>query len=183
MMTNRNEKHDGLHRAVDKASDALGGMVGRAAANTAGSTSAAAFVENAAIGDMYEIAAGKLALRHARSDRVKDAAMKMIDDHTTSTHQLRSAMLMNETKGVPPLPDSIDARRKTMLDHLEAAPADKFDATYLDQQILAHKETVDLMTGFRDTGDNAQLRSFAAGTAPVVQRHLTHMEHLRAELG
>lgn len=182
MMTQRNETHEGLHRAADKASDALGGMVGRASANSAGSTSAAAFAENAAIGDMYEIAAGKLALQHARSDAVKAAALKMIQDHTTSTQQLRSAMTMNETKGIPALPDAIDARRKTMLDHLQTAPADKFDATYLDQQILAHKETVDLMTGFRDRGDNAQLRSFAAGTAPVVQRHLKHMESLKAQL-
>jgi len=182
-MTKRDEKHGSLHRAVDKASDALGGMAGRASANSSGSTSAAAFVENAAIGDMYEIAAGKLALQHARSDEVKAAARKMVADHTTSTHQLRSAMLMNETKGVPAPPDSIDARRKTMLDHLEAAPADKFDETYLDQQILAHKETVDLMSGFRDSGDNAQLRSFARGTAPVVQRHLSHMERLKSKLG
>ena len=181
-MTERNEKHEGLHRAKDKASDAVGGMVGRAAANSVGSSSAAAFVENAAIGDMYEIAAGKLALKHAQSDEVKAAAKKMIADHTTSTHQLRSAMLMNETRGVPAPPDAIDARRKAMLDHLEAAPAHKFDATYLDQQVLAHKETVDLMTGFRDHGDNAQLRSFAGGTAPVVQRHLTHMERLKSKL-
>ena len=183
MMTERNEKHGALHRAVDKAADAMGGMAGRASANTAGSHSAAAFAQNAAIGDMYEIAAGKLALQHASHPLVKEAALKMIDDHSTSTHQLRSAMLMNETKGVPALPDKIDARRKSMLDHLQATPADKFDATYLDQQILAHKETVDLMTGYRDSGDNAQLRSFAEGTAPVVQRHLAHMERLKAQVG
>lgn len=182
MMTERNEKHGTLHRAVDKTSDALGGIIGRAAANTAGSASAASFVENAAIGDMYEIAAAKVALQHAQSDSVKAAALKMIADHTTSTHQLRSAMIMNETEGVPALPDSIDARRKTMLDHLQAAPADKFDATYLDQQILAHKESVDLMNGFKDGGDNAQLRSFAAGTAPVVERHLAAMERLRERI-
>jgi putative membrane protein len=182
MMSERNEQHGTLHRAVDKASDAVGGMVGRAAANSAGSTSGASFVENAAIGDMYEIAAAKVALQHAQSDLVKAAAHKMIADHTTSTHQLRSAMMMNETKGVPALPDSIDARRKTMLDHLQAAPADKFDATYLDQQVLAHKETVDLMNGFKDGGDNAQLRSFAAGTAPVVERHLAAMERLRDQI-
>ena len=74
MMTERNEKHGTLHRAVDKTSDALGGIIGRAAANTAGSASAASFVENAAIGDMYEIAAAKVALQHAQSDLVKAAA-------------------------------------------------------------------------------------------------------------
>lgn len=181
-MNTHTPKHEGIVGLVDKASDAVGGMVGRASAKTAGSHSAAAFVENASIGDMYEIAAGKLAVRHARSEQVREAALKMIDDHTTSTHQLQSALLMNETGNALAIPDSIDQRRKTMLDHLEAAPADKFDSTYLDQQVLAHKETVDLMTGYRDSGDNAQLRSFAAGTAPVVERHLRHMERLKAEL-
>ena len=69
-----------------------------------------------------------------------------------------------------------------MLEHLEAAPDDKFDETYLDQQVLAHKETVDLMTGYAASGDNWQLRSFAEGTAPVVQRHLAMMEQLRAAI-
>ncbi len=106
----------------------------------------------------------------------------MIVDHTTSTHHLRSALRMNSTRGLPPPPTELDERRKTMIEHLEAAPDEKFDETYVDQQVLAHKETVDLMTGFRDHGDNPQLRSLAAGTAPVVTRHLAHMERLRARL-
>lgn len=181
-MTAGNEKHEGMQRTMDKTGDAVGGMVGRMTASTAGSTRADEFVESAAIGDLYEIASARLALRRARSEEIKAAARKMIADHTTSTHQLRSALRMNSTKGLPPPPIEMDERRKTMMEHLEAAPDDKFDATYLDQQVLAHKETVDLMTGFRDHGDNAQLRSLAAGTAPVVTRHLTHMETLRAQL-
>lgn len=182
-MTDKNDKHTGLERVVDKAADTVGGFAGRLKANTAGSVSGAEFAKNAAIGDLYEIQAARLALRRARAPETKATAQKMIDDHTTSTHHLRSAMRMNATKGLAPLPLEMDERRKGMIEHLEAAPDDKFDETYLDQQIAAHKETVALMTGFRDSGDNAQLRSLATGTAPVVERHLAHVEALRKQMG
>lgn len=178
-----NEQHSTLRHTMDKATDAVGGMVGRVEAKSAGSKSAAAFVENAAIGDKYEIEAAKIALGRARSEEVRQAARQMIADHTTSTHQLRSALRMNETKGVPPPPAGLDERRKTMIEHLDKAPGEDFDSTYLDQQVLAHKETHDLMSGFARSGDNAQLRSFAMGTAPVVARHLKKMESLKARLG
>ncbi|RXZ66308.1 DUF4142 domain-containing protein [Pelagerythrobacter rhizovicinus] len=181
-MTGNDEKHEGVRRTMDKAGDVVGGMVGRMTASTAGSTRADEFVKSAAIGDLYEIAAARLALRRSRTDEVRAAATKMIADHTTSTHHLRSALRMNSTRGLPAPPLEMDERRKTMIDHLKAAPDDKFDKTYVDQQVLAHKETVDLMTGFREHGDSPQLRSLAAGTAPVVQRHLAHMERLRARL-
>lgn len=182
-MTQDTEKHTGLRHTLDKTVDTLGGMAGRASAKTAGSHSAAEFIESAAISDKYEIAAAEIALQRSRSERVKQAALKMIHDHTTSTHQLKSALRMNETAGLPAPPASVDERRRTMLDHLAKAPDDKFDATYLDQQVLAHKEAHDLMSGFASNGDNPQLRSFAQGTAPVIARHLKHMEGLRAEVG
>lgn len=49
----------------------------------------------------------------------------------------------------------------------------------MDQQVLAHEETATLMRNYRDNGDNAQLRSFAAGTLPVVERHLKRAEKLK----
>ena len=181
-MNTHHDKHTGLHRAADKVQDALGGMHGRMKAKSLGSESGEAFAKNAAIGDIYEVTAARMALRRTGAERIREAALKMIDDHTTATHQLRSAHRMSETRGLPDLPTEVDTRRRKMLEHLEAAPDDKFDETYLDQQVLAHKETVDLMNGYAASGDNWQLRSFAAGTAPVVQRHLTMMEKLRAAI-
>jgi putative membrane protein len=165
-----------------KAKELVSGVVGRVAARAAGGQSSTAFIRNAAVGDLYEIESAKLALERAKSPRVKEVAQQMIDDHTTSTHQLQSALRMNETRGESAAPTSLDARRRTMVDNLREASDDEFDQAYLDQQVLAHKETVDLMTTYRDRGKNAQLRSFAAGTAPVVKRHLHHMEALRGEL-
>ena len=170
----------GIKNAVDKVTDAIGGTVGKASAAT--TTSADTFVENAAIGDLYEIAAARVALSRAHSEQLRSAANKMIDDHTTATNHLKAALEMNETHGVRSAPKALDSRRETMLKHLEDAPADAFDSTYLDQQVLAHEETVSLMRSYSEGGDNPQLRSFASGTLPVVERHLSRMKALRAQL-
>jgi putative membrane protein len=169
-----------VKKTLDKATDALGGMAGKMTA--AMTTEPDGFVENAAIGDMYEIAAAGIALRKGRSDHIRMMARQMIADHTTSKHQLQAALEMNETRGVAPPPRELDMRRQTMIRHLEEAPEDGFDAMYLDQQVLAHEETVTLMRGFEEHGHNPQLRSYAAGTRPVVERHLNMVREMRAHL-
>jgi putative membrane protein len=163
-----------------KVTDALGGAMGQMSASMA--VTADRFVENAAIGDLYEITAAEIALRRSSSDDVRAMAREMIEDHTTSKHQLQAALESGEARGVAAPPRTLDGRRQSMIQHLEEAPDDAFDSTYVDQQLLAHEETVTLMRSYRDGGDNPQLRSYAAGTAPVVERHLEHVKQLRAEL-
>ena len=165
---------------MEKVTDAVGGVVGKmGAAMTSGADS---FVEQASIGDAYEIAAGELALRRSRNDAVRSAATKMVADHTTSRHHTLAALEMNETRGVAAPPQSLDTRRQTMLTHLTEADEEAFDQTYLDQQVLAHEETTSLMRSYVERGDNPQLRSLAMANLPVVERHLTYMKALRAQL-
>lgn len=163
-----------------KVTDALGGAMGQVSASMA--VTADRFVENAAIGDLYEITAAEIALRRSASEDVRTIAREMIEDHTTSRHQLQAALESSEARGVAPPPRTLDSRRQTMVKHLEEAPDDAFDSTYVDQQVLAHEETATLMRSYRDGGDNPQLQSYAAGTAPVVERHLDHVKQLRAAL-
>ena len=106
----------------------------------------------------------------------------MLEQHTTSTHQLEAALETNEARRIATPPEQLDKRRSEMLEHLRAAPADKFDVTYLDQQVMAHEEALNLMQNYQSQGDNPQLASVAAGAAPVIARHLEHMRTLRAEL-
>ena len=169
-----------IKNTVDKVTDAVGGTAGKMGA--AMTTDAASFVENAAIGDTYEIEAAHIALRRSTDKTVHTIARQMIADHTTSTHHLRAALEMNETDGVSTPPGELDSRRQTMIDHLADAPDDAFDSSYLDQQVLAHEETASLLRSYGQSGDNAQLRSFALGTLPVVERHLAHVKEVRQSL-
>lgn len=169
-----------IKNTVNKVTDIAGGAVGKLKAST--TTKADDFVKNAAAGDLYEIEAAKVALVRSRDERVGQIARNMIADHMTSAHHLQAALEMNETRGVEPPPRTLDARRKTMLDHLAEAPSDAFDRAYLDQQVLAHEETISLMRNYCEGGDNAQLRSVALGTLPVVERHLAAVKAVRESM-
>lgn len=171
------EKHGTVRHTFDKLQDVVGGMMGRMSASMV--TSANAFVEKAALSDRYEIEAAIVALRRTKSPEVMLLAKTMIADHTASTHNLQAALEMNETRGVMGPPPELDARHRTLVDHLLAAPDEMFDSTYLDQQVLAHEEALALLVNYRDEGDNPQLRSCAGAFAPVVYRHLQHCKALR----
>lgn len=170
----------GITNKLHKMTDAMGGTAGKMNASTI--TDADSFVEHAAIGDRYEIDAARLALRRSKREDVQQIARKMIADHATSTHHLNAALEMRETAGVTAPPNELGTRHRTMLDHLTSASDDSFDNTYLDQQALAHEETISLMHHYGHNGDNPQLRSFALGTLPVVERHLARVSLVRDTL-
>jgi putative membrane protein len=168
----KREKRGGLRGTMDKMTDTVGGMVGKTAAATV--TDARSFVEKAAIGDMYEVEAARIALQRSRAAPVLTMAQMMLDDHTTSTHQMMSALRSSEVTrphgGLMP-PTDLDTRRRGMIDHLRNAADDEFDQRYLDQQEMAHSETETLLSGYGDSGDNPQLQSVARSALPMVQRH------------
>ncbi|MGA0608496.1 DUF4142 domain-containing protein [Phenylobacterium sp. VNQ135] len=170
------DKEDGgLKGLAHKAQDMVGGMVGLASASTAGSHNAQAFIANACIADLYEIEAGRLAARRAQSDAVRMFGAMMVEHHTTAMHQMHSALHSHEvTDHIPDAAPTqeLDERRAGMLKHLQEAADTDFDHMYLDQQRMAHQESVALHKGYAENGDNPQLRSVAMGGLPMVERHL-----------
>jgi putative membrane protein len=180
-MSDNDNNGGGLKGAVDKAQDMIGGVVGMASAATAGSHDSEAFVANAGIGDLYEIEAGEMAMLRSRSDGVRDFAQMMVEHHTTSMHQMQSALASSEVRSdLPSLqaPMDLDERRRGMIDNLRDAPDDAFDGRYMDQQRSAHQETATLLKGYLEHGDNPQLRSVARGALPMVERHLKALGHV-----
>jgi len=134
------------------------------------------FVENAAISDMFEIAASKLALTRATDPQIKAYAKQMIAAHEATTAALKKTLATADA-GVT-LPTAMDERRTGMLDDLTKTDAAKFDAKYLDQQTLAHREALGLMDSYATHGDNAALKALAAETKPKIQMHLDMVSKL-----
>jgi putative membrane protein len=165
-----NHNGGGLKGLVDKAQDMMGGVVGMASAETAGRNTEA-FVTSASIGDLYEIEAGRIAAVRGRSEEVRMLGAMMVEHHTTSMHQMQSALMSSETPDLPPTM-ALDERRQGMIDNLQAATDDAFDGRYLDQQRMSHQETLTLLKGYAEHGDNPQFRSVAVGGLPMVERHL-----------
>ena len=174
-MSGSNEHGGGFKGLVDKAQDMVGGVVGMASAATAGSHGSEAFVANATMGDLYEVEAAQLALQRSQTGGVREFAQMMAEHHTTSMHQMQSALASSEVRSQLPsigAPTALDERRRGMIDNLRDATDDGFDGRYLDQQRSAHQETATLLKGYLEHGDNPQLRSVARGALPMVERHL-----------
>ena len=134
----------------------------------------AAFVRTAAISDMYEIQASKLAQTKAASADVKTFASKMITDHTKTSDQLKS--IVSSKPGMT-LPTSLDAKHKALLAKLKSAGT-SFDSTYAHQQLEAHQQAVMLFTSESQHGKDADLKKFATDTLPALQQHLAMAQQL-----
>jgi len=134
------------------------------------------FVTAAAISDMYEVEAGKIAAQRSKNKEVRDFAAKMVKGHTQTTDELKT-LLRDDKANVTP-PTQLDDRHQAMLDELRGAKGSDFDNRYISQQIDAHKEALILMRGYAKDGDVASIQSFATKTVPVVQAHLDMAQRL-----
>jgi putative membrane protein len=164
---NETAESPGQTEPVNAAQDAMSSAVGAVASATLGQTTEG-FATNAAISDMYEIEAGKLAQEKGQAAGVKEFGAMMVKDHTASSTEMKPlAQAANVT-----LPTELDERRKGLLDNLRAASAADFDKVYIDQQVAAHEEAHNLLAGYAQDGGDAGLKAFATKTAPIVQGHL-----------
>jgi putative membrane protein len=103
----------------------------------------------------------------------------MITDHTAMLNEMKPVI----TKAGKTAPTELDQRRQGLLDNLRAAGPNDFDKVYLDQQVAAHEETLTLLKGYADNGDNADLKAAAAKAMPKVQAHLDKAKALQAKIG
>jgi putative membrane protein len=162
--------------AVSKAEDATGAAVGATSAATLGSHDTAAFVSNASQSDMYEIQAAQIAEKRSKSADIKAFAKMMVTDHTATSKALGP---LAQAAGQTPA-TQLDSRRQGFIDNLNKASDADFDKTYVDQQVAAHKEALDLMDGYAKDGPDAGLKDAAAKTAPTVQMHLDKIRSIQA---
>jgi len=169
----------GQSEPVNAAQDKVGAAVGATSAATMGGHDTGAFVDNAAQGNMYEIQAAQIAEQKSTSPGVKAFAKMMITDHTALTNQMKPLI----AKAGKTAPADLDQRRKGFLDNLNAASPKDFDKTYIDQQVSAHEETLSLLKGYADNGDDPGLKAAAAKAAPKVQAHLDKAKALQAKMG
>lgn len=165
----------GQSAPVNTVQDVAAMPVGQASA-VSNITDASGYVQAAAMADMYEIEAAKIALTRAKDPKVKAFAQMMIDNHTKSTADIKAAVQKAGLSIAPPA--GLDERRKGLLDNLRAAGDADFDLAYLHQQLAAHMEALTLHKGYSSAGDNADLKAVAAKIVPVVQMHLDHIKDI-----
>ena len=125
--------------------------------------------------NLYEIEAAKIAKDKSKTDRIRDFADEMIDDHGEAQSELQAAVTAagNGLRFDPKL----DADQKSQLDALRKATAD-FDHVYVTQQRAAHEQALALVRDYAESGDVQQLRDTAKKASDMVAEHLQKAKEL-----
>jgi putative membrane protein len=126
------------------------------------------FIKEAAMSDMLEIDAGKIAQDKGDAEEKKFAS-EMIADHTKTSTELKG-MVSGEMKAA--IPTSLDDSSQKKLGKLrDSKPAD-FASEYDPMQVSAHKDAVSLFGRYAKGGDDPKLKDWAGKTLPTLQHHL-----------
>ena len=139
--------------------------------------SAQDFVNKVAISDMFEIQASQLALSKEADADTKPFAEKMVQDHQKTSSELKGLAEGSMVKLT--LPTSLDSEHQNMLNELDAKSGKDFDQTYDQIQVKAHREAVALFEAFSKSGEDSELKKWAATTLPHLKEHLSMAEKLK----
>jgi putative membrane protein len=127
------------------------------------------FATTASMANLYEIEAGKLAVERATGAAYKEFAQTMVTQHTEIGDSYKP---IAEQQGLP-MPATLTGQFKTLYDQLSATPSSiAFDLLYRQQMIDTHTTAAPLFQTEAATGQDTQLKAFAAKWAPTIQHHL-----------
>jgi len=136
------------------------------------------FAMEAAMGGMAEVEMGRVAAQKGASDEVRQFGQRMVDDHSKANQDL---MQVASAKGLS-LPTALDAKHQADVQKLSALSGDKFDKEYVGMMIKDHKEDVAAFQKESAGGADADIKSFAARTLPVVQDHLQMIQRIHDKM-
>ncbi|KEQ28128.1 DUF4142 domain-containing protein [Pedobacter antarcticus] len=166
------ETADSLNKTKDTTSNEM------ATGGIAVDQSDAEFATKAAVGGMAEVELGKLALTKTSNAQLKEFANMMVNDHGKANAELMAVAKMKNIT----LPGMVDEEHQKKMNDLQQKSGADFDKAYTDAMVDGHKSTLDLMNKEAKDGKDADLKSFAAKTAPVVQTHLDMITKIQKTL-
>lgn len=117
---------------------------------------------------MMEVEASKLALERASTPAVKQFAQMMIDDHSKANEELKG---LAGQKNIS-LPATLSDKSQKKYNDLMEKTGKDFEDAYTDCMVKDHKDAVDKFKKQADKGEDADLKSWAAGKVAALEHHL-----------
>jgi putative membrane protein len=135
------------------------------------------FVQKAAISDMFEIEAGKLAQQKAASNEHKQFGEMLVSDHNEASNKLKS--IVANMPGLE-MPQDLDAAHKQKLQKLQGLSGAQFDNQFKTEQVQGHQQAVKLFENYAKSDDQPELKQFAGELLPKLRDHLKLAQALPA---
>jgi putative membrane protein len=137
------------------------------------------FVREAAQGGMAEVELGKLATEKGSSEEVKKFGQRMVDDHSKAGDQLKQ---IASSKGIQ-VPDKLNAKDQMTKDRLSKLSGDQFDKAYMSDMVKDHTQDVADFKRESNSGNDPDVKNFAATTLPTLQDHLRQAKEIAPSTG
>lgn len=125
------------------------------------------FVDEVSAKGIAEVESAKLALEKSKSSDVQAFAQKMITDHSSANMQLAGIAARKNLE----VSDEAELTTKAKKFILEQRDGESFDEAYANNQVEAHKDTIELFERAA-VSDDAEIAAFAKQTLPKLKQHL-----------
>jgi putative membrane protein len=135
------------------------------------------FVAGVSQGGMFEVQLGKLAATHAHSQDILDQGTTEAHDHELVGAKLKTIA----TRLGLSFPAALNSDFEQKLDRLKALNGKAFDNAYLRAMEIIHAKDGAAFAKEAKTGTNTDLRSFAAETYRIVERHIGELKAVGPE--
>jgi len=126
------------------------------------------FAVEAANGGMMEVEMGNYAQQNASSSRVKDFGAMMVRDHSKANSELKA---LAASKNIT-LPATMGTDAHKEMEDLMKKKGKDFDKAYMNMMLDDHKKDVKAFEKAASNCKDADLKSFASKTLPVLRTHL-----------
>ncbi|HEU4696229.1 MAG TPA: DUF4142 domain-containing protein [Sphingomicrobium sp.] len=134
------------------------------------------FLAHAGSANQFEIQSAQLALQSGVNPSTQSFANMLIADHTAMGQQVAAAAA---SAGLTPPPPTLLPEDQAKLDQLRASGTGAaFNMAFLQAQISAHQQAIQMMQNYSANGDVPALRTVATGAIPVMQKHLQMAQSL-----
>jgi putative membrane protein len=138
-----------------------------------------AFLSAALMGGMAEVDLGRLASGQASNEKVKMFGQKMVTDHSKAGDELKTLAASKQVTA----PSDLDAKHKSEHERFAKMSAADFDRAYVADMVADHKKDVADFEKEAKSGQDPEVKAWAAKTLPTLQEHLRMIEDLQKTIG
>jgi putative membrane protein len=136
------------------------------------------FLMTAAEAQKGEVALGQMAMERAETEKVKQLAQRMVEDHTKAGQEVRK---LAEAAGIT-LPDKPSVDLQTLSDTYSNLSGTAFDRAYLQHEVKDHQKKIAEFKKQTKKLENPEIKQWASGTLPVLKEHLVVAKSVSASL-
>src|SRR5947207_12247201 len=123
------------------------------------------FLTEAGSANLMEIELGRRAATNASSDRVKEFAQRMVDDHTKANDDLKNVV---GRLGVT-LPATMSKTDRQKIDRLSKLRGADFDRAYMLAMLKDHEADVQKFSRESEKATDPDVKDFASKTLPTLE--------------